>query len=61
MARLQVRKETGDVCFKARFVTGFFKTEEAYVSEDEESFEPGLCDPVCATAKSVAALPEADV
>ncbi|CAH0376263.1 unnamed protein product [Pelagomonas calceolata] len=45
----KARKETGDVCFKARFVTGFFKTEEVYVSEDEESFEPELYDPVCAT------------
>ena len=36
----RARKETGDVCFKARFVSGFFKTEEVYVSEDEESFEP---------------------
>ena len=40
----KARKETGDVCFKARFVTGFFKTEEVYVSEDEESFEPELYD-----------------
>ena len=45
----RARKETGDVCFKARFVTGFFKTEEVYVSEDEESFEPELYDPVVAT------------
>ncbi len=45
----KARKETGDVCFKARFVTGFFKTEEVYVSEDEESFEPELYDPVVAT------------
>ena len=45
----RARKETGDVCFKARFVSGFFKTEEVYVSEDEESFEPELYDPVVAT------------
>ena len=45
----KARKETGDVCFKARFVSGFFKTEEVYVSEDEESFEPELYDPVVAT------------
>ena len=37
------------MCFKARFVSGFFKTEEVYVSEDEESFEPELYDPVVAT------------
>ena len=42
--------------FKARFVTGFFKTEEAYVSEDEESFEPALRSRLCDHTKSVAAV-----
>ena len=43
------RRRTGDACFKARFVTGFFQTNDVESEEDEESFDPELYDRVCAT------------